>query len=126
MAVLYCSVKKLVVIVGGGIAGLAAAYELSRRSGINVTLLESKPRFGGRIHTLRHEKWPIELGAEFLHGRNPTLFRLIRKAKLRTRAAPDRQFLFEAGRLKRVDLWERIGEVVERVDPKQPDCSFAQ
>ena len=118
--------KRSVVIVGGGIAGLGAAYELVRRSGTGVTLLESKPRFGGRIHTLRHGKWPIELGAEFIHGRNSTLFKLIRSAKLHTRVAPESQFFFEAGRLKRINLWDRIGEVIERIDLKKPDCSFAE
>jgi monoamine oxidase len=39
-----------VCIVGGGIAGLVAAYELGRR-GVDVTLLESDPRLGGRVRT---------------------------------------------------------------------------
>jgi squalene-associated FAD-dependent desaturase len=37
-----------VVIVGGGLAGLAAAVGLGGRSGVRVTLLESRPRWGGR------------------------------------------------------------------------------
>ncbi len=45
-----------VVIVGGGLAGLAAAYELSQR-GIQVTLLERSPQLGGKIAS-----WPIQVG----------------------------------------------------------------
>lgn len=46
------------VIVGGGLAGLAAAYELSQR-GVAVTLLERSPQLGGKIAS-----WPIQLGEE--------------------------------------------------------------
>ena len=41
-----------VLILGAGIAGLSAAYELSR-AGYRVTIVESSNRIGGRIHTIR-------------------------------------------------------------------------
>ena len=44
------------VVVGGGLAGLAAAYELSQR-GVQVTLLERSPQLGGKIAS-----WPIQVG----------------------------------------------------------------
>ncbi|EAW34794.1 FAD-dependent oxidoreductase [Lyngbya sp. PCC 8106] len=46
---------KQVVIVGGGLAGLACAYELSQR-GFKVTLLEKSPQLGGKIAS-----WPIKV-----------------------------------------------------------------
>jgi isorenieratene synthase len=46
------------VIIGGGLAGLAAAYELSQR-GVAVTLLERSPQLGGKIAS-----WPIQVGDE--------------------------------------------------------------
>lgn len=46
------------VVVGGGLAGLAAAYELSQR-GVQVTLLERSPQLGGKIAS-----WPIQVGDE--------------------------------------------------------------
>lgn len=47
-----------VVVVGGGLAGLACAYELSQR-GFQVTLLEQAPQLGGKVAS-----WPIEVNGE--------------------------------------------------------------
>ena len=43
---------KKVVIVGAGLAGLAAGYEL-KRAGHNPVILEAQQRVGGRVYTLR-------------------------------------------------------------------------
>src|SRR5438046_8909922 len=43
---------KRVVILGAGLAGMVAGYELSQL-GHNVTILEARMRPGGRAHTLR-------------------------------------------------------------------------
>ena len=44
---------KNIVILGGGLAGLAAAYEL-KRAGHKVTILEARKAAGGRVRTLRN------------------------------------------------------------------------
>lgn len=57
-----------VVIIGGGVGGLASAYELlSRDSGYRVTILEANKQVGGRNHTVRSGDTVVEETA--LHGR---------------------------------------------------------
>src|ERR1700761_140730 len=80
-----------VVIIGAGVSGLAAASEL-RGTGRSVLVLEARDRVGGRVWT-RHEpdsSSPIEMGAEFIHGRVPETFELLQevgKAALETTGA---------------------------------------
>ena len=59
--------RKEVVVVGAGIAGLAAAYELSA-AGKDVLVLEARDRIGGRIHTIDLAGAIVDLGASWLHG----------------------------------------------------------
>lgn len=56
-----------VVVVGAGIAGIAAARELEG-AGFRVTVLEASQRIGGRIYTNRDLGVPVELGASRIHG----------------------------------------------------------
>ena len=116
---------KSVVIIGGGIAGLSAAYELLQNH-CTVTLLEAKDRFGGRIHTLRENNLPIELGAEFVHGKSKPLLKAIRTAGLSTHDVPEANQLFEKGKLRPVKVWETVGKVMSRINPRTADCSFRE
>jgi monoamine oxidase len=62
--------KTDVLIVGGGIAGISALAE-TRRQGISAICLEARAKPGGRIRTVRDKRianYPIEMGAEFVHG----------------------------------------------------------
>jgi oxygen-dependent protoporphyrinogen oxidase len=59
---------KRIAIIGGGIAGLTAAYELAclAREGaqIEVALFESSNRFGGLIETVREGGFTVECGPD--------------------------------------------------------------
>ena len=70
-----------VLIIGGGIAGLTAARELTA-VGLRVTLLEARIRLGGRIWTHQAPGFPVELGAEFIHGKPDEILGLAAEAAL--------------------------------------------
>ena len=101
-------------------AGLAAAQRLARGK-LRVTVLEARPRLGGRILTQRPAGWtqPVELGAQFVHVGNPDLWRVIRQAGLKTRRLPDRHWLSdETGVRKIPDLDARLGCVTGQIKPR--------
>ena len=72
-----------VVVIGAGAAGVAAARAL-HEAGVSVIVLEARERIGGRVFTHRDRETPvpIELGAEFVHGRAEELNALLDDAGL--------------------------------------------
>ncbi|KZV25408.1 amine oxidase [Dorcoceras hygrometricum] len=56
-----------VIVIGAGFAGIAAARALHDAQ-FQVTLLESRDRIGGRVHTDYSFGFPVDLGASWLHG----------------------------------------------------------
>jgi monoamine oxidase len=72
---------KSVLIVGAGMAGLAAARSLVD-AGWPVRLIEARDRIGGRVYTNRDWGVPIEMGASWIHGTaNDPMMELARKAQ---------------------------------------------
>ncbi|CAM4020224.1 protoporphyrinogen oxidase [Kibdelosporangium persicum] len=67
-----------VVVVGGGIAGLAAAYRLrTLRQDVEITIIESAGRLGGKLRTRDLAGVSIDVGAEAFVTRNPAAVRLV-------------------------------------------------
>jgi monoamine oxidase len=80
-----------VVVVGGGVAGLAAATRLLE-AGRQVLLLEARARLGGRVRSVIDQEsgHTVELGAEFIEGSPAELLRIIRRAQLELLEIPER------------------------------------
>jgi oxygen-dependent protoporphyrinogen oxidase len=91
-----------VIIVGGGIAGLAAAYELHTR-GVPFTLLEAGGRFGGVILTEQIDGFTIDGGPDALLVQKPAAIDLCRALGLADRlfstSLPRSAFIVRNGRL---------------------------
>ncbi|MBT2440009.1 protoporphyrinogen oxidase [Streptomyces sp. ISL-36] len=76
-----------VVVVGGGIAGLAAAHRLVT-AGVRVTLLEGGDRIGGKLLAGEIAGAPVDLGAESLLARRPEAVALARAVGIGDRLQP--------------------------------------
>ncbi len=103
-----------VVVVGAGAAGLAALQELNR-AGQNVLCFEARDRIGGRILTLHDplSPIPIELGAEFIHGRPPEIWEIVRSGRLTAYDCADKAVHLKNGKSKRRrDAWEEVDQVM--------------
>jgi oxygen-dependent protoporphyrinogen oxidase len=61
-----------VAVVGGGLSGLTAAYQLAGDlPGARITVLEAGDAVGGALHTTDFPSGPVELGAEAFIARRP-------------------------------------------------------
>src|SRR3990172_9184128 len=66
-----------VVVLGGGPAGLSAAWKLSR-SGVDVELIEAAPHVGGLARTIKRDGYLFDLGPHRFHSDNPAILAEIR------------------------------------------------
>lgn len=73
-----------IIIIGGGLSGLATAYYLEKY-GMHSTIIEARKRLGGRIYTL-HKKGvpPMEMGATWLGKKHTYLLALLKELGIET------------------------------------------
>jgi phytoene dehydrogenase-like protein len=121
--------KPDVIIIGAGAAGLAAAEVLSKND-LSVVIVEVRNRIGGRILTHRDPTFgmPIELGAEFIHGRPEVTWNLLRQAGMSAVDLPFDHRVRRHGRLVRLpDTETELGKVFSGLTHLgRRDISFAQ
>jgi oxygen-dependent protoporphyrinogen oxidase len=101
-----------VVVIGGGISGLAIAFELRRgadRAGkkIGVRCLEARSRPGGNIRTDRTDGFVCEWGPTGFLDNAPATLALARRLQLEERLLPadsqaENRFVFRGGKLHKV------------------------
>ena len=120
-----------VIVIGAGIAGLAAARTLAE-AGNRVTLIEARGHVGGRIHTLPAVDGglPVELGAEFIHGLPPELIDLVDEAGLTRFELEGDHRCYRQGRgIGPCDDQREVNQIFDQLSDLQlpndsPDLSF--
>lgn len=117
----------MVIVIGAGAAGLAAARAL-HESGIDVEVLEARDRIGGRVFTVTDPQTtrPVELGAEFIHGEAPVLQQLLDEASLASVDVCGSRWKATASGLRPMTgFWEALDRAMRRLDSRgQADRSF--
>lgn len=103
---------KKVLIIGGGISGLATTYRLSElaRQGsfpLEITLLEAKPRLGGVIETRSQQGFLLEGGPDSFISEKPAVLELskrlgIAQEVIGTNEKFRRSFIYKNGKLVQV------------------------
>jgi protoporphyrinogen oxidase len=79
--------NKKVIVVGAGMAGLAAAYRL-RNAGVDVTVLESSDHVGGRLGTDSRDGYMIERGAQLITSTYRNALELVKELGLESELKP--------------------------------------
>jgi len=107
------------------VAGLAAACELGDAE-VPVCVIEARERIGGRVFTERIPGCdvPIELGAEFIHGRPREILEPLERAGVELTEASGDSWCVSKGQLSPCNFWSQVEEVLEKMDDSHPDESF--
>lgn len=120
--------RNFILIIGAGAAGLAAARDMSQ-SGRDVIVLEARDRVGGRVFTDRDSDSPvpIELGAEFVHGKAPELWQIATKANLQLYEVSERHWYFQNGKVsKSGEFWREIESLMNEMKSSVRDRSLKE
>jgi monoamine oxidase len=120
---MHCKQKIDVLIVGAGAAGLIAWREL-HSAGLRAAILEARERIGGRILTDYSTSSPIELGAEFVHGKPKAVWPILEQARLEVVESSGARMFFDQGRLRPCgEYWKIIQAVNGQMEPAR-DISY--
>ena len=80
--------QSTIIVIGAGISGLAAAYEL-QKAGQEVIILEARDHVGGRMTTVDWGGFKVDIGAKFVTTSDKSLLDMVRTLGLEDQLVRD-------------------------------------
>lgn len=115
-----------VIIIGAGAAGLLAMRELAE-AGYHVCMLEAAEIAGGRIATIKEGfQSHVETGAEFIHGKLPLTFRLLKEAGLSYEVVEGKMIGVQNGTWQTEEHDEHWDEFMKQLGRLKTDITILQ
>lgn len=116
-----------ILIIGAGAAGLAAAVDLAH-AGIRTQILEARDRIGGRMFTQIDPgtQYPVELGAEFIHGIAPEIWQPLQSHRVKVREVSGDFWCVRDHQICPCDFFSDAENILDKMDDTGPDESFTQ
>ena len=109
-------------IIGAGAAGLYAGY-LLRQQGIDFRIFEAADRYGGRLGKLEgFADYPLDLGAEWLHGKKSLLKAFIKQSGTKIKKDRSEEWWWFEGKF--TEELPRDLEAALEEQPDAPDLSY--
>jgi monoamine oxidase len=115
-----------VIIIGAGAAGLLAMRELAG-AGYHVCMLEAAEIAGGRVSTIKEAfPGPVETGAEFIHGKLPLTFKLLKEAGLSHEVVEGKMIGVQNGNWQTEEHDEHWDEFMKQLGKLKTDITILQ
>ena len=115
-----------IIIIGAGAAGLTAMRDLAE-AGYHVCILEAAGIAGGRIATIKEGFQNfVESGAEFIHGKLPHTFQLLKEAGLSFEVVEGKMIGVRNGEWQTDEHEEHWGEFMKQLDKLKTDITILQ
>jgi monoamine oxidase len=114
-----------VLLIGAGVAGLTAGIRLAE-AGLKVQIVEARDRIGGRIWTEHPPglQAPVELGAEFVHGKVPEIWRYCRDNEIDFYEGEGTRWCTQDNKLIHCNFFQQVNNVLDRIGKfSNPDIS---
>ncbi|MDQ0188705.1 protoporphyrinogen oxidase [Alicyclobacillus cycloheptanicus] len=115
--------ERHIVVIGGGITGLSAAFELKRKAEavnmpVRCTVIEKDSRFGGKIQTKRRDGFVLERGPDSMLARKPAGVNLIRDLGIEsetvgTNPHANKTYILHEGQLEPMPKGHQMGIPVD-------------
>jgi len=115
-----------VIIIGAGAAGLSAMRDLAK-AGYHVCMLEAAETAGGRISTINEgfENY-VEAGAEFIHGKLPLTFQLLKEAGLSYETVEGKMIGVRQGQWQSEEHYNHWDEFMRQLRKLKTDITILQ